>query len=49
MGKQMWQAIQHHDRARFELFFYSTTAVRDAWTEKFAGIADRFEVVVALG
>ncbi len=23
MGKMMWQAIAHHDRARFELFFYS--------------------------
>jgi predicted O-linked N-acetylglucosamine transferase (SPINDLY family) len=48
MGKQMWQAIQHHDRSQFELFFYSTTTVRDAWTEKFAGIADRFEVVANL-
>ena len=48
MGKQMWQAIQHHDRGRFELYFYSTTAVRDAWTEKFAGIADRFDVVARL-
>jgi len=48
MGKQMWQAIQHHDRSQFELFFYSTTAARDAWTEKFAGIADRFEVVANL-
>jgi predicted O-linked N-acetylglucosamine transferase (SPINDLY family) len=48
MGKQVWQAIQHHDRARFELFFYSTTAARDAWTEKFAGIGDRFEVVARL-
>ena len=36
MGKQMWQAIQHHDRERFALHFYSTTAARDAWTEKFA-------------
>ncbi len=45
MGKQMWQAIQHHDRERFELFLYSTSAARDAWTEKFAGIADRFEVL----
>ena len=48
MGKQVWQAVQHHDRGRFELFFYSTTAIRDAWTEKFAGIADRFEVVARL-
>ena len=48
MGKQMWQAIQHHDREKFELFFYSTAAARDAWTEKFTGIADRFEVVANL-
>ena len=48
MGKQMWQAIQHHDRGRFELYFYSTTAARDAWTEKFAGIAERFDVVARL-
>ena len=45
MGKQMWQAIEHHDRGRFELYFYSTTAVRDAWTEKFLGVAERFDVV----
>jgi protein O-GlcNAc transferase len=49
MGKQVWQAIQHHDRAKFELFFYSTSPARDEWTEKFAGIADRFEVVANLG
>ncbi len=49
MGKQMWQAIQHHDRERFALHFYSTTVARDAWTEKFAGMADRFEVVAQLG
>jgi predicted O-linked N-acetylglucosamine transferase (SPINDLY family) len=48
MGKQVWQAIQHHDRGRFELFFYSTTAARDAWTEKFSAFADRFEVVARL-
>jgi len=48
MGKQMWQAVQHHDREKFEIFFYSTTAARDAWTEKFEGIADHFEVVANL-
>ena len=48
MGKQMWQAISHHDRERFALHFYSTTTDRDAWTDKFAGIADRFEVVAQL-
>jgi predicted O-linked N-acetylglucosamine transferase (SPINDLY family) len=49
MGKQMWQAISRHDREKFELHFYATTGARDAWTEKFEGIADRFEVVAKLG
>ena len=48
MGKQMWQAIRHHDRDEFELFFYATTPSLDAWTDKFTGIADRFEVVAKL-
>ena len=26
MGKMMWQAIAQHDRAAFEIFFYSTSA-----------------------
>ena len=33
---------------RFELYFYSTTAARDAWTEKFEAVADRFDVVASL-
>ncbi len=49
MGKQMWQAVEHHDRDRFEINFYSTSDARDAWTEKFAGLADRFAVVARLG
>ena len=49
MGKQMWQAVEHHDRDRFELHFYSTSSVRDAWTERFARVADRFEVVARMG
>jgi predicted O-linked N-acetylglucosamine transferase (SPINDLY family) len=48
MGKMMWQAIEHHDRERFELFFYATTVERDAWTERFERVASRFEVVAAL-
>ncbi len=48
MGKQMWQAVEHHDRGRFELHFYSTSAVRDAWTEKYEGLADHFAVVANL-
>ena len=45
MGKMMWSALAHHDRERFELFFYSLSAVTDEWTERYRGIADRFEVV----
>ncbi|MFO1311889.1 MAG: tetratricopeptide repeat protein [Burkholderiales bacterium] len=48
MGKMMWQAVQHHDRERFELFFYSTTAQRDDWTARFEGIASRFDFVALL-
>jgi predicted O-linked N-acetylglucosamine transferase (SPINDLY family) len=45
MGKMMWSALQHHDRKRFELFFYSLSAVSDEWTERYRGLADRFEVI----
>jgi predicted O-linked N-acetylglucosamine transferase (SPINDLY family) len=48
MGKMMWQAIAHHDRESFELFFYSTSAQDDEWTERFRSVASRFEVVAAL-
>jgi len=48
MGKMMWQAIAHHDRERFELFFYSTSAQRDEWTQRFESVASRFDVVAAL-
>jgi predicted O-linked N-acetylglucosamine transferase (SPINDLY family) len=45
MGKMMWSALQHHDRDRFELFFYSLSGDNDEWTERFRGIASRFEVL----
>lgn len=48
MGKMMWQALRHHDRERFEIVLYSTSTARDGWTERFASIADRFEVVAGL-
>ena len=48
MGKMMWPVVAHHDRARFELRFYSTVTARDEWTEKFAGAAAAFEVVASL-
>ncbi len=45
MGKMMWQALQHHDRTRFSIHLYSLSTARDAWTERFIGAADSFEVV----
>jgi predicted O-linked N-acetylglucosamine transferase (SPINDLY family) len=48
MGKMMWTALERHDRARFELFFYSLSNVSDAWTERYRGLADHFEVIADL-
>ncbi len=48
MGKMIWQAIAHHDRESFELYFYSASPVSDEWTERFLGVATRFENVAAL-
>ena len=48
MGKMMWSAIEHHDRARFALHFYALSAARDEWTEKFASVADGFHVIAGL-
>ncbi len=42
MGKMMWQAVQHHDRSRFALYFYALSSERDEWTGRFADVADRF-------
>lgn len=42
MGKMMWQAIRHHDREHFDVFFYSTSIERDDWTQRFEGVATRF-------
>jgi predicted O-linked N-acetylglucosamine transferase (SPINDLY family) len=44
----MWQALEHHDRTRFALHFYALSRTRDAWTERFAGIADRFDTLAGL-
>jgi predicted O-linked N-acetylglucosamine transferase (SPINDLY family) len=49
MGKMVWQQVQHHDRARFALYFYSLARDRDAWTERFAGIAEGFAELADLG
>ncbi len=48
MGKMMWAAIEHHDRSRFALHFYSTTAERDAWTQRFESVAARFATVAGM-
>jgi len=48
MGKMMWQAIAHHDREAFDLHFYSTSAQRDEWTQRFESVAARFDDVSAL-
>ncbi|MDH5245726.1 MAG: tetratricopeptide repeat protein, partial [Betaproteobacteria bacterium] len=48
MGKMIWHAVRHHDRSRFALHFYSLSRERDEWTERFAEIADRFEVLADL-
>ncbi len=48
MGKMIWQAVRHHDRARFQLFFYSLSDERDDWTREFEALGDRFEVVAGL-
>ncbi|MEP6656400.1 MAG: tetratricopeptide repeat protein [Betaproteobacteria bacterium] len=42
MGKMIWQAVQHHDRTRFELFFYNLGAASDDWTARFRELADHF-------
>ena len=42
MGKMVWSAVEHHDRNRFELYFYSLSPVDDEWTTRFRGIAQSF-------
>src|SRR5437899_11987495 len=42
MGKMTWAAVEHHDKARFELFFYSLSEADDEWTARFRGLADHF-------
>jgi predicted O-linked N-acetylglucosamine transferase (SPINDLY family) len=45
MGKMIWSAIEHHDKTRFELYFYALSAVTDDWTVRFRGLADHFEIL----
>src|SRR5437764_1942506 len=48
MGKMMWQAVHRHDRERFEIVFYSTSAERDDWTQRFEPLGDRVKVVATM-
>ena len=48
MGKMMWSAIEHHDRERFELRFYSLSSKSDEWTERYRALGEGFEVITDL-
>jgi protein O-GlcNAc transferase len=45
MGKMIWSAVEHQDKTRFELHFYSLSSQSDVWTEKFRRLADHFEAI----
>ncbi|HEX8741097.1 MAG TPA: tetratricopeptide repeat protein, partial [Casimicrobiaceae bacterium] len=45
MGKMIWEALRHHDHARFEIFGYATDRRRDAWTTRIIGAFDHFDDV----
>jgi predicted O-linked N-acetylglucosamine transferase (SPINDLY family) len=49
MGKMMWEALRHHDRERFDVFGYSTSELRDAWTQRYESLFTRLEDVTAAG
>jgi predicted O-linked N-acetylglucosamine transferase (SPINDLY family) len=49
MGRMMWQAVQHHDKEKFELFFYSLNSKQDSVTEQFFRLADHFQFLPELG
>ncbi|MFI4925734.1 MAG: tetratricopeptide repeat protein, partial [Vicinamibacteria bacterium] len=48
MGKMMWEAVSRHDRERFDVYFYAIGPRRDAWTERFEGIATGFSDLTSL-
>jgi predicted O-linked N-acetylglucosamine transferase (SPINDLY family) len=48
MGKQVWQAIRHHDRERFAIYCYATTAGADEMTDAFRAFAHSFVSVAEL-
>jgi predicted O-linked N-acetylglucosamine transferase (SPINDLY family) len=48
MGKMMYEALSHHDRERFDIFGYSTSGARDAWTERYETLFNKLEPVTAM-
>ena len=42
MGKMIWEEVRRHDRNRFELYFYSLSAVSDPWTARYRALGDHF-------
>ncbi|MEO9135549.1 MAG: tetratricopeptide repeat protein [Casimicrobiaceae bacterium] len=45
MGKMMWEALRHHDRARFDIVGYATGDARDEWTARFESACSSFQSV----
>lgn len=45
MGKMVWEAVRRHDRGRFELYFYSLSAVSDEWTARYRELGDHFTIL----
>ncbi|MEP6997806.1 MAG: tetratricopeptide repeat protein, partial [Betaproteobacteria bacterium] len=45
MGKMVWDAVRRHDRSRFELFFYSLSAISDEWTARYRALGDHFATI----
>jgi tetratricopeptide (TPR) repeat protein len=43
MGKMMWEALRHHDAARFEVIGYASTDARDDWTARFESVFSSFQ------
>ncbi|MDQ6620779.1 MAG: tetratricopeptide repeat protein, partial [Pseudomonadota bacterium] len=45
MGKMVWEALHRHDRAEFDICFYSLSATQDEWTARFRSLGSRFQVL----
>lgn len=42
MGKMMYQAISRHDTGQFEVYCYSTSQAKDAWTARYEACCHAF-------